>query len=177
MNIFIREEQTQDYKNVEQVIKSAFANVSISDQTEHNLVANIRNSGAYIRELSLVAIDKDTEQIVGHILYSKIAIINEEHSIESLALAPVSVIPTYQKKGVGKLLIEESLRIASKQGYESVIVLGHPNYYPKFGFQKASRWGIKAPFHVPDEVFMALELKKDALKNVSGVVEYSKAFL
>lgn len=177
MNIFIREEQKQDYKTVEHVIKEAFANVSISDQTEHELVSNIRNSDAYIRELSLVAIDKDTGQIVGHILYSKIAIINEEHSIESLALAPVSVTLTYQNKGVGKLLIEESLRIASKLGYESVIVLGHPNYYPKFGFQKASRWGIKAPFQVPDEVFMALELKKDSLKNVSGVVKYSKAFL
>lgn len=75
------------------------------------------------------------------------------------------------------MLILEALQKAKELGYRSVVVLGHPDYYPKFGFQKASLWGIKAPFEVPDAVFMAIELWEQALENVSGVVEYSRAFL
>lgn len=101
---------------------------------------------------------------------------NDNQSIESLALAPVSVLPDYQSKGIGKKLILEALQKAKELGYQSVVVLGHPEYYPKFGFQKASHWRIKAPFDVPDEVFMALELQENALVHVSGVVEYSRAF-
>ncbi|MDQ0242938.1 putative N-acetyltransferase YhbS [Bacillus fengqiuensis] len=93
-----------------------------------------------------------------------------------MALAPVSVVPEYQKKGIGSQLIHTALKNAKERGYHSVIVLGHKSYYPKFGFKTASSWNIKAPFEVPDEVFMALELTADSLKNVQGVVHYSKAF-
>lgn len=177
MTITIREERAEDYKVTEQVVKSAFANMEFSDQREHELVARIRkDSEAFIPELSLVAIHQDHNEIVGHILLSKIKINQESQSTESLALAPVSVLPEYQGKGIGRMLILEALQKAKELGYRSVVVLGHPDYYPKFGFQKASLWGIQAPFEVSDEVFMATELKKDALENVSGVVEYSRAF-
>ncbi|MGF9906338.1 GNAT family N-acetyltransferase [Brevibacillus porteri] len=176
MNMRIRKEQVDDYSVTEQVVKSAFANAEFSDHKEHELVSRIRKSDAFIPALSLVAIDEENQKIVGHILLSKINIRNDNQSIESLALAPVSVLPTYQSKGIGKKLILEALQKAKELGYQSVVVLGHPQYYPKFGFQKASRWGIKAPFEVPDEVFMALELQENALANVSGVVEYSSAF-
>ena len=115
---------------------------------------------------------------MGHILLSKIKISKDNNeSVESLALAPVSVLPEYQNKGIGGLLITEALKEAKELGYNSVVVLGHPEYYPRFGFKKASLWGIKAPFEVPNEAFMAMNLGKNALNNVSGVVEYPSVFL
>ncbi|MDP9724207.1 putative N-acetyltransferase YhbS [Priestia aryabhattai] len=93
-----------------------------------------------------------------------------------MALAPVSVAPQYQKRGVGSRLIHAALKRAKELGYDSVIVLGHKDYYPKFGFKPASSWNIYAPFDVPEEFFMTLELTEESLKNVQGVVHYSKAF-
>ena len=173
MNLTIRQEKSEDYQTTENVVKKAFANMEFSDQKEHELVSRIRKSDAFIPELSLVAIDTE---IIGHILLSKIKIMNDNQFEESLALAPVSVLPEYQNKGIGKLLIHEALKKAKELGHKSVIVLGHPEYYPRFGFKEASIWGIKAPFDVPNETFMALELTENALHNVSGVVEYSTAF-
>ena len=176
MNLIVRQEQVDDYELTESVVELAFANAEHSDKNEHQLVSRIRKSDAFIPELSLVAIEKDHNKIVGHILLSKITINNNNQKTESLALAPVSVLPDYQNKGVGKLLMTEALKEAKELGYHSVVVLGHPEYYPKFGFKKASLWGIQAPFEVPDEAFMAIELTEDALKEVSGVVEYSSVF-
>jgi predicted N-acetyltransferase YhbS len=173
MKIRVRQESARDYPSTERVIKNAFANVEISDKTEHEMVARLRRSETFVPALSLVAVD---EEIVGHILLTKVIINNENLATESLALAPVSVLPNYQNKGVGKLLMKEALKMAKELNFKSVIVLGHPTYYPKFGFKPASLWGIKAPFDVPDEVFMALELKGNALSGVSGVVEYPRAF-
>lgn len=173
MNVKIRQEERKDYSQTEEVVKEAFLNEPFSDGKEHELVNRLRKSEAFVPQLSLVAV---VEEIVGHILLSKIEIVAESGSVESLALAPVSVSRAYQGKGIGKQLITEALKKAKELGYKSVIVLGHEKYYPKFGFQCASLWGIQAPFDVPDEVFMVLELKKGALRNVHGVVQYSKAF-
>ena len=176
MDITIRQEQFEDYLETEHVVRAAFANMEMSDQTEHELVARIRKSAFFIPELSLIAQDAGGDKIVGHILLSKINIVNENQKIPSLALAPVSVLPAYQHKGIGKQLINTALKKATALGYRSVIVLGHPDYYPKFGFKKASLWDIKAPFDVPDEAFMALELVSGALEGVTGVVEYPSVF-
>lgn len=176
MNIIINKEQVEDYKVTEEVVQCAFANAEHSDKDEHQLVSRIRASSAFIAELSLVAIDKENHQIVGHVLLSKINISNDNQTIASLALAPVSVLPAYQNKGIGKSLILKALKQAKELGFHSIVVLGYPEYYPKFGFKKASTWGIKAPFEVPDEAFMAIELEENAFDNVSGVVEYPSAF-
>lgn len=176
MNLTIRQEQVEDYEITEKVVECAFANAEHSDKKEHNLVSRVRKSNAFIPKLSLVAIDKENNEILGHIILSKIKITNESQTAESLALAPVSVLPEYQNKGVGRLLILEALKEAKDLGYNSVVVLGHPEYYPKFGFKKASLWGIKAPFEVPDEAFMAIQLHENALNKVSGVVEYPSVF-
>lgn len=174
MNFFIRKEKKEDYKITEEVVKEAFANEEYSDQSEHRLVASLRNSDEFIPDLSLVALHRD--KIIGHILVSKIFIVKGEKPIESLALAPVSVLPNYQNKGVGQSLIQKSLEVAEKLNFDSVIVMGHSEYYPKFEFKKASNWGIKAPFEVPDEFLMAIELKKNALDKTSGIIQYSDAF-
>lgn len=172
--INIRVEQELDYKIVEDVIENAFLNAEFTDNQEHNLVNRLRKSSEFIPELSLVA--EIDNKIVGHILFTKINIESNKESFESLALAPLSVLLDYQNKGVGKALMNYGLEVAKNLGYESVVVLGHENYYPKFGFKKASEFDIKPPFEVPDEAFMALELNENGLKNVSGVVKYSNAF-
>ncbi|MGE7880385.1 GNAT family N-acetyltransferase [Bacillus sp. NPDC094077] len=171
--VTIRQEQKNDYRKTEEVVKEAFLHEEFSDKKEHELVKRIRECDAFIPELSIVAVDGE---IVGHIMLSKITIEKGDTSVDSLSLAPVSVAPSHQKKGIGGKLIASALEKAKELGYGSVVVLGHPEYYPKFGFKKASKWNIKAPFEVPDEVFMAMELRENAFEGVEGIVQYSSAF-
>lgn len=174
MTIIVRQETNQDYTETKAVVEEAFRNEEHTDHTEHFLVEKLRKNEAFIPELSLVA--EEHNKIVGHVLATKINIQRETTQFESLALAPVSVLPDYQNKGIGSKLILEVLSKARELGYESVIVLGHDQYYPRFGFKPASVFGIEAPFEVPDEAFMALELNEGSLKKVSGKVIYSKPF-
>lgn len=170
----IRKEEKDDYEQIFKLIEKAFENEEYSDHREQFLVERLRNSENFIPELSLVA--EIENRVVGYILLTKIKIINSYSSYDSLALAPVAVLPNYQGKGIGSQLIEFVHEKARELGFESVILLGHPTYYPKFGYLKASKFDIQLPFDVPDENCMAIELIPDALKNVNGVVEYSKEF-
>ena len=138
------------------------------------MVERLRNSKAFIPELSLVA--ELAGQIVGYILLTKIEIKNEQQVFKSLALAPVSVLPEFQNKGIGGTLILKAHEIAKSLGYESVILLGHQDYYPKFGYVQTSQFGITLPFIVPTENCMAIELESNALISVTGVVDYPKEF-
>ncbi len=169
----IREENKVDYEVTESIIQEAFRNAEFSNQKEHLLVQKLRNTEAFVPSLSLIA--ESDNHIVGHILFTKVKI---EGNItkESLALAPLSVLPKMQRQGVGSRLMKYGLIKAKELGFESVIVLGHPEYYKKFGFKSASKWNIKCPFKVPDEVFMALELRETSLNNASGVVRYPDVF-
>jgi len=171
--MIIRQETPKDYQITETVIREAFKNIDYSDNDEHLLVQRLRKSKDFIPELSLIATIDD--KIVGHILFSKIMIQGKQEYV-SLALAPLAVLPVYQKKGIGKKLIPEGFKIAKKLGFESVIVLGHKEYYTKFGFEKASKWNFQCPFELPDEVFMAIELKKDSLLEKAGIVKYAEEF-
>lgn len=176
MEFIIREEQKNDYPITEDVIERAFKNAEMTDHTEHHLVNRIRQSEAFIPALSLVAVNQKTDKVIGHILLSKITIDQDDRKNDSLALAPISVLPTYQNKGIGKALIEAAIKKATELDHESIVVLGHPSYYPKFGFEKSSKWQIQAPFDVPEEALMAIELKENALSHVSGIIQYSNAF-
>lgn len=171
----IRQEEENDHESVFQLIEEAFRNMEHSDHQEQFLVKKLRVSDAFIPELSLVMEDDDGE-IAGHILFTKIRIENASESFESLALAPVSVKPDFQNQGIGSQLILHGHHIARELGYQSVILLGHEKYYPKFGYEKTSNFGISFPFEIPEENGMAIELVKDGLKNVKGVVKYPKEF-
>ncbi len=167
--MIIRQETIDDYKAVYEVNKRAF-----NKENESILVKKIRESDGFIPELSLIAEEKG--EIVGYILLSKIKIVGiDEHT--SLALAPVAVVPEFQSKGIGGELIKEVLKRAKGLGYGSVILLGHKEYYPRFGFKKASNWKIECPFEVDDDYFMAIELQDNSLNNVSGVVKYPDVFM
>lgn len=173
MKINIRQENENDYKIIETIIEQAFKTPEYSPN-EHLLVANLRKSEVFIPELSLIA--EVDGRIIGHIMLTKLAIKSGEKEYESLALAPLSVLPSHQNKGIGSALVNESLKIAKELGYKSVIVLGHDKYYPRFGFKPASNWDIKPPFDVPDNVFMALELEDGSLSGIKGTVVYPKEF-
>ncbi len=167
----IRQETSNDFKETFEVNHIAFG-----QDNEAKLVDALRsNPTLFIPELSLVATVNN--KIVGHILITKIIIKDNTRNLnESLGLAPMAVRPEFQKSGIGGQLIKQGLKVAAELGFKSVIVLGHKHYYPKFGFEPAEKWNIKAPFDVPSDVFMAIELVKDGLKNVSGTVIYPKEF-
>ncbi len=174
MVLTLRQETSNDFPKVSNVIKLAFEQVKISDHQEHFLVERLRKSPAFIPELSIVAVYKN--EIVGHILLTKINIINNSNSFESLALAPVSVLPKFQNQGIGGKLIKEAHRKAKELNFKSVVLLGHENYYPKFGYERTSKYGIEIPFDVPEKNCMVIALTKNGLKGVSGKVEYPSAF-
>lgn len=174
MEIYIRKENVKDNNEIYSLVKKAFESAEHSNGDEQNLVNRLRNSENYIPELSLVALVDGI--IVGHIMFTKIFITNEDRKYESLALAPLSVLPKYQSKGIGSRLINEGLKIAKDLGYNSVVVIGIEQYYPRFGFEEASNFGIKVPFEVPSENFMVIELVKNSLKDVHGTVVYAKEF-
>lgn len=177
MNFIIRQEQESDYELTEKVVETAFASAIQSDQNEHKLVSRIRQIDSFIPELSLVAVDEENNKLLGHILLSKVFIGDANNQkTASLALAPVSVLPEYQSKGIGKSLIRKALELAKKLEFQSVLVLGHPEYYPKFGFKKSSLWQIKAPFEVPEEALMAIELQEGSLDHAAGIIEYPSVF-
>ncbi|MEL6925065.1 MAG: N-acetyltransferase, partial [Bacteroidota bacterium] len=133
-----------------------------------------RRSDAFVPELSLVAVLDD--RIVGHILLTKVRIKNEVESFEALTLAPVSVWPEHQRKGIGGQLIEAAHRRAAALGYKSVVLLGHADYYPRFGYEPCSKYGVRLPFDAADENCMIVGLSANALEPLSGLVEYPKAF-
>ncbi len=170
MKVYIRQENQNDFSAVFAVNQLAFGQYN-----EAKLVEMLRKSEAYIPELSLVA--ETDNKIVGHILFTKIKIIHPEKApTESLALAPMAVLPDHQHNGIGSQLITHGLDIARALQYKSVIVLGHEHYYPKFGFLPAGKWNIQSPYDVPENVFMALELVPNGLNEVSGLVQYPKEF-
>ncbi|MGO1597511.1 MAG: GNAT family N-acetyltransferase [Sphingobacterium sp.] len=174
MEIIIRKENQTDYAAVFDLIEKAFEKLTLSDHREQFLVQRLRESTAFVPELSMVAEIKN--KIVGHILLTKLKIKNGQDEFDSLALAPVSVLPEYQGKGIGGMLIQEAHKKARELGHQSIILLGHEKYYPKFGYKQADNFGIELPFEVPKENCMAIELTENSLDGVSGTVEYPKEF-
>lgn len=174
MKLTLRQETPNDFFEVANVVEQAFQHVGISDQQEHFLVDRLRKSNAFVPELSIVA--ESNNEIIGHILLTKISIVNNSTSFESLALAPVSVLPKFQNQGIGGKLIEESHRMAKELNFKSIVLLGHENYYPKFGYELTKKYNIEIPFDAPEENCMVIELVPNGLKGVSGKVEYHSAF-
>ena len=165
----IRTEQQTDYESVYQVVKNAFETAERSDGNEQDLVNALRQSSAFIPELSLVS--EINEKIVGHIMFTKLQI--GGHT--ALALAPLSVLPQYQRQGIGTSLILEGHKIAQALGYSYSIVLGSENYYPRVGYLPAETFGIQPCFEVPSKNFMAYRLCENAPR-ISGIVKYAQEF-
>ncbi len=162
----IRPESSEDISAVHRVNAEAF-----ETETEANLVDALRQSG--IPLISLVAEIKG--ELVGHILFSPMTD-SAGAKIPVAGLAPMAVSPAHQKQGIGSALVKEGLAQCKAAGYRAVIVLGHPDYYPRFGFVPASQYDISCQYEAPDEAFMALELEPGALSRLSGIVKYHPLF-
>jgi putative acetyltransferase len=168
-HLIIRPEKEYDNPRIREVNDLAFG-----QENEGRLIEKLRQTENFIPELSLVA-ERDDE-VVGHILFYPVIIRSAKAKYHSLSLGPMAVTPAYQRQGIGSQMVKEGLETAKTLGHKSVIVVGHPEYYPRFGFRPASQWTIKVPFDVPDEAFLALELVIDELKGKSGTVEYPEEF-
>ncbi len=167
MALIVRPETVGDEAAVADVNEDAFERPD-----EAALVASLRRGRAYLPGLSLVAEVLGT--IVGHILFTRLHV--GTGRTPGLALAPMAVRKAHQRRSVGSALVREGLRAATMCGEAFAIVVGHPEYYPRFGFLPASRFGIQAPFEVRDEALMALELRPDGLRGVSGLIEWAPEF-
>lgn len=141
-----------------------YEHVSFSDQTEHMMVQRLRNSSALVPELSLVA--ECEGRMLGHILLTKVSIRDGDSAIQSLALAPLSVMPSFQHQGVGTALVTDAQQRARNLGYRSVILLGPAEYYSRFGYLPLHLFDIAVPFAIRRENCMVLPLVPNGLANV-----------
>jgi predicted N-acetyltransferase YhbS len=174
MEVSIRKEQPTDYQRVFDIVELAFRTMPFADGDEQFLVVSLRKNAAFIPELSLVA--EVDHEVVGHIMFTPLQVVEGDKVFNSLTLAPVSVHPDYQHQGVGSKLIEEGHRIARNMGFTSCFLLGHPEYYPRFGYGSTAKWGIPPPHGAPPEAFMAIELIPGALNGVTGVAKFLPEF-
>jgi len=157
----------KDFKITEHITREAFWNVYKPGCDEHLVLNKIRNSKCYIGELDLVAVFED--KIIGHIISTKAKVLDlQNNEYEVLCLGPVSVNPGFQNNGIGSKLINESIKIAKELGFSGMILFGNPEYYHRFGFVNAEKYGIKTKDNQNFDPFMALELQPESLKHVSG---------
>jgi putative acetyltransferase len=163
----IRAETAADREAVRGVNESAFGR-----SEEANLVDALRGSANPC--ISLVA--EEGGRVVGHIFFSPVAVESGGGAWAALGLGPMAVLPEYQGRGVGSELVREGLSECQRLGHEVVFVLGHARYYPRFGFKPAGVKGIACEFPSPDENFMVVELRPDALAGREGLVRYSPEF-
>ena len=165
----IRQEKPEDYEEVYELVREAFASAEHADGNEQDLVAALRKGKAFIPELSLVA--EEGGRLAGHILFTRARV----GEVEVLALAPLSVRPAFQRQGVGTALTEEGHRIARELGFPYSIVLGSENYYPRLGYREATGFGVEAPEGIPSANFMAIRLLEEA-PALDGPVTYAEEF-
>jgi len=165
--VMIRGEAAEDRLAIHRVNALAFERPD-----EARLVDALREGARpYI---SLVAVD--VERVVGHILFTPVAVESASGTGTALGLAPMAVLPECQRQGIGSRLVREGLAACRRQGHLVVVVLGHPNYYPRFGFVRAATKGLRCEYPVPDEAFMVAELVPGALMGQGGLVRYRAEF-
>lgn len=168
--MIIRREEKKDRDEVDFLIEGAFRHVPDSDHSEHHWVQRLRDSEVFIEDLSLVA--ELENRIVGHILFTKIYVEEGSTSVEGLSLAPVSVFPEFQNKGIGSALIKAGIKIGRELNFPFCVLLGYEDYYPRFGFRKSIDYDISFPFDAPAENCMVLPFSDRGLEGVSGQVRY-----
>lgn len=165
--ITVRPETKLDYQAVRRINELAFP-----DSNEADLVEALRKVA--FPHISLVALVKS--QVVGHIFFSPVSIESEKSTFTALGLGPMAVLPEYQKQGIGSALVQEGLKECQRLGHDVVVVIGHKEYYPRFGFIPAKQKGLRCEFDVPDDVFMVVELRPGALAGRQGLVRYHPEF-
>ena len=164
--MLIREEKESDWPEVFAVNQAAF-----DTPAEANLVNSLRKQCSPI--VSLVA--EEGRTIIGHILFSPVRL-SGHTDLNLMGLAPMAVLPGYQRKGIGSALVKSGLEKCRTLGVGAVVLLGHSEYYPRFGFVPSSRYGISCEYEAPEEAFMVLELQSGYLAGKTGIIQYHEAF-
>ncbi len=164
--MLIRSEEEMNWAAVHALNAAAF-----ETPAEANLVDTLRQQARPV--VSLVA--EDNRVVVGHIMFSPV-VLPGHPELMIMGLAPMAVVPEHQRKGIGSALVRAGLERCKQLGCGAVVVLGHPEYYPRFGFSPSARFGIGCEYEVPEEAFMVIELQPGFLEGVSGKVKYYEAF-
>ena len=166
MSIQIRSETDDDKTAVYDINAAAFPT-----DTEARLVDALRESASeYISQVAV-----EDKNVVGHIMFTPVTLELFE-DLRLMGLAPMAVSPSLQRGGIGSELVKTGLLRCTESDVGAVAVLGHPQYYPRFGFRPASQWGIKSEYEVPEEVFMMMELSPGYLQGYQGIIRYDAAF-
>lgn len=169
IHVGTRPETPGEFSAIDELLREAFGG-----QAEAALVAALRTSPDYDAQLAIVAVR--SEEVLGHIKFSRVTIDDGRRRLAAAALAPMAVRPRYQGQGVGSVLVVSGLQACRAAGYRLAVVVGHPRYYPRFGFQAAAPHGLRLPFAAPDEAFMVAELTAGALDDAAGLVVYPPEF-
>lgn len=163
----VRTELPRDFDAVRVLLSLSFRR-----EAEARLVDRLRAAG----KLSVALVAEDKERILGHVVFSKNVVSVEGVPANLLVLAPIAVMPAFQRLGVGSALVSSGLERARAQGHAGVLVLGDPGFYARFGFVPAARFGLKSPVSAPAESFMAIELEPGSVAGLSGVVRYGHEY-
>lgn len=165
--IAIREERPEDVSAIRKINIQAFEGAEEAD-----IVDSLRENCKSL--LSLVATQED--RAVGHILFSPATIESGSHTVQGMGLAPMAVLPDLQRQGIGSELVRVGLSKMRERNTPFVIVVGHAEYYPRFGFMRATEYGVRCQWEVPDDVFMMMVLDEAAMKDVAGLARYRPEF-
>ena len=174
-NLLIRNETENDYRTVEEMVREAFWNLYVPGCNEHFVLHNLRNSSDFIPELDFVA--EKEGQTVGQIVYSR-GVIRYMQGVEKevVSFGPVSVLPAFQKQGIGSALIAHTINLAREMGFPAICIYGDPRYYSRFGFRCAEKYEIKTADDKFAVALQVLELRQGALDNRPGRFIESAAF-
>jgi predicted N-acetyltransferase YhbS len=175
-DLIIRKEQKPDFRDVERLVRDAFWNLYIPGCSEHFVLHNLRHSTDFIPELDFVA--EKEGRITGQICYSRGIIKSDQgQEKEVISFGPVSVLPEFQKQGIGEALIKHTINLARDMGFPAICIYGDPRYYSRFGFRCAEKYDIKTSDGKFAVALLALELRPGALKDMPGKFTESAAFM
>jgi len=175
MNISIRNEESKDYRRVEEVAREAFWNLYFPGGHEHYVVHKMRNHPDFIKELAFV-IEVDGE-IAGGIFYTHSKIVSEDNEeYETISFGPVFISPEYHRKGLGRKLITHSIEVAKEIGYRAILTLGYPYHYEPYGFLGGRKYNISMTDGEFYKGLLVLPLYESALDDISGYADFSDVF-
>lgn len=174
MTLSLRPEEASDHRAVEVLTREAFWGTEGPGCNEHLLVHRLREAPSFVPELAWVA--EDDGVLLGHVVYSRAQVVGPDRAWDVLTFGPLSVLPERQASGVGSALVRHTLAEAARLGHRAVVVYGHPDYYPRFGFRRGADVGITAPGGATFDALMALALVDGGLDGVRGEFHEDPAF-
>jgi predicted N-acetyltransferase YhbS len=174
MDIELRLEEENDFEIVEEITREAFWNVHLPGCDEHLLLHTLRKTREFIHELDFTAVYNG--EIIGNIVYAKSKVIDMDSEYTVLTFGPISVLPQYQNKGVGKALIEHTKLLAKEMGYKAIIIYGDPEYYKRFGFKPSKEYNITNRDGKYPAALMVLELYSNGLNGIKGIFDEGKIY-